>query len=110
MNSMKLSQIEERASQIHDVLKKSFPGLKDADLAALAGYYSAYVLNSAMAHPVFRTFGGVCYDILTTQNANETEHSEIQGIPSSLGEDSGSSSEVGRVSIEDPDTPPEASL
>jgi hypothetical protein len=62
---LNINQIEALSGKLFLAVQKEFPTLGPADLYALIGYTGAKMLNTANDHPVFRVFGGLCYDILS---------------------------------------------
>jgi hypothetical protein len=71
-----INQIEALSGKLFLAAQKEFPSLSIADLSALLGYTGSKMLNTANDHPVFKVFGGFCYDILTYNPANDDNVSD----------------------------------
>lgn len=74
---MTLAEINERCQLLHDTLKPKFPDLTNEGIAALCGYYSAFVLHSSQNLTFFMSMGQTCYDILT-ETLNEPKREEAK--------------------------------
>lgn len=69
---MTKDQIEKYATEFRGIIRLKYPDLTETDTAAIMGYYAAFFLNAGQDHQVFKLFGGLCYDILTYSDKEQT--------------------------------------